>query len=169
MRKILFYAMMIIVGISSPILTFAANTTFDIIPQAGKDKTELWKDVECVAGKWEWPECQKWTVRDRINNKAEVYDGTKNPNGKPDIGACFATGIFSWNCALDWIVYAIQFLSQLGILVWAWMIIYAWYKYATAVFTGKSPSMSMVKDAIIGVLIIVFAYAIIKLLTAMFL
>jgi VIT1/CCC1 family predicted Fe2+/Mn2+ transporter len=49
------------------------------------------------------------------------------------------------------------------------MIIYAGYKYASAVFSGKSPSFSMVKDAIIGVLVIIFSYAIIKALSAAFL
>lgn len=163
MSKILFRLAAAVTLLATPLMSFA-TTDFSIIPESKEQ--EPGKAVDCVAGKGE--DCKKGTVRDRYNAQAEKYDGTKDKN-KRDIGACFATGIFSWNCVIDYIVYGIRFLSEVGILVGAGMIIYAGYKYATAVFSGKSPGNDMVKNAIIGVLVIIFSYAIVKILTAAFL
>ncbi len=139
--------------------SFAADS-LEIIPEA-KDPSTLWKDVDCVAGTD--PNCKKWTVRDRYNNKASWYDS------KWDLWASFSTWIFSWDTIIEYIVYIIKFISQLWLVVWVVMIIYAWYKYATAVFSGKTPSSDIIKDAIMWVLVVIFAYAIIKALTAAFL
>ena len=51
------------------------------------------------------------------------------------------------------------------------MIIYAGYLYASNVFTGEgiSQGKNAIKYAVIGVFVIVFAYAIMKLLTSLFL
>jgi hypothetical protein len=50
------------------------------------------------------------------------------------------------------------------------MIIYAGYIYASSVFTGKETGAGnkAIKNAIIGVLVIVFSYAIMKLITSAF-
>jgi len=51
------------------------------------------------------------------------------------------------------------------------MIIYAGYKYASWVFTGDASKWwkDAIKWAIYGILIIIFSYAIMKILLAMFL
>lgn len=144
-------------------ISFAADS-LQIIPEA-KDPTTVWSQVDCVA--WNSTGCKKGSVRDRYNAQAQKYDKAKN---WPDTWASFATGIFSWDTIIEYIVYIVKFISQIWILVGVVMIVYAGYKYATAVFTtGKSPSTDMIKDAIMWVLIVIFSYAIIKALTAAFL
>lgn len=141
--------------------SFAADS-LQIIPEA-KKPNELWSQVDCVAGTSSGDNCRKWTVRDRYNRQASWYDRNW------DTWASFATWIFTWDTIIEYVVYIIKFLSQLWLVVGVMMIIYAWYKYATAVFSGKTPSTDIVKNAIMWVLIVIFAYAIIKALTAAFL
>ena len=154
--------------------SFAADS-LEIIPSA-KNPNELWKEVDCVAGgtfvdaNKVTQNCPgvtaKSTVRDRYNAQWAKYCWGKTF----DLGAAFSTWIMSWDCIIEYIVYIIRFLSQIWLLVWVLMIIYAGYKYATAVFSsGKTPSPDIIKNAIIWVLIVIFAYAIIKALTAAFL
>jgi hypothetical protein len=81
-----------------------------------------------------------------------------------------ATGIMNRNTLLDYVVYLIKFVSQIGLVIGALMIILAGYKYATSVFGGKTTEgNNAVKFAIIGVLVISFSYAIMTLLTSAFL
>ncbi len=146
----------------APLMTFA--TDFEVIPEA--NSKNLGGEVDCVAWTTTTGCATKGkTVRDRYNNQSKIYDNAR----KPDLWASFATGIFSRNSVLEYIIYIVKFISEIGLVIGAGMIIYAGYKYASAVFSGKSPSFSMVKDAIIGVLVIIFSYAIIKALSAAFL
>ncbi|MDR2191129.1 MAG: hypothetical protein LBP53_08450 [Candidatus Peribacteria bacterium] len=81
-----------------------------------------------------------------------------------------ATGIMNWDTILNYLVYVVKFLSQIGLLIGALMIIYAGYLYASSVFGGKTNTgNSAIKNAIIGVLVISFSYAIMKFFTAVFL
>jgi hypothetical protein len=50
------------------------------------------------------------------------------------------------------------------------MIIYAWYKYATGVFTWDASKSwkDAIKWAIYGLLIVIFSYSIMKILLSMF-
>lgn len=152
---------------STMIVPFSFADSLEIIPTA-KDPAELGNQVDCVG--WDISKCKTSTkpgktVRDRYNVQSNSYCGWN----KVDLWGAFATGIMSWECIIEYIVYIIKFISQVWLLVWVVMIIYAGYKYATAVFTGKTPSSDIIKDAIIWVLVVIFAYAIIKVLTAMFL
>jgi hypothetical protein len=47
-----------------------------------------------------------------------------------------ATGIMDWTTILDYVVYLIRFLSQIGLVIGALMIVYAGYKYATTILNG---------------------------------
>ncbi len=132
---------------------------FEIIPATKTNN--LGQDVDCVAGSNTGVECQKWTVWDRYNKKTKAYSG--------DLGAQFATGIFSRDGVLDYVVYIIRFISQMGLVIGAWMIIYTGYKYASAVFSGKTPSTDMIRNALGGILVVIFSYAIIRILTSAFL
>jgi len=75
------------------------------------------------------------------------------------------------NTILKYVAYVVSFASQIGLLIGAAMIVYAGYLYATNVFTGKGTSdgNTAIKNAIIGVLVVTFSYAIMKFFTAMFL
>ena len=88
-----------------------------------------------------------------------------------DLGAAFETGVFSWNIVISYLVYLLRFISQLGLLIWAVMILYAGYQYATFIFGFWDPSKAKttINRAIQWVLILVFSFAIWGGLTAMFL
>ena len=76
-----------------------------------------------------------------------------------------------WSTLLTYLAYLIRFLSEAGLFVGACFIIYAGYIYASNVFTGKDPSAgkTAITNAIIGVIVITFSYAIMKAITAAFL
>ena len=74
--------------------------------------------------------------------------------------------IMSWDTILDYCVYLVKFLWEVALLVWAVAIIYLWYKRITKEFLGNQPKgLTMV---IIWILIIIFAYVIVKLLRSAF-
>jgi hypothetical protein len=152
MKKIL----LILVGFSvsaMPFVAMAATNNFEIIPES---QTDVSQDVTDIGRTW-------WSVRDRLNQKANDYEQ------KGDLGATFASGAFTRNTILNYIVYLVRFLSQVALVIWAGMIVVSGYKYATAAFTGKPAWSKDIKNAIIGVLVVIFSYAIIKILTAAFL
>ncbi len=139
--------------LSLPLFTFAVQNSFEIIPESEKDVSQ---DVDEVGKSW-------GSVRDKLNQKAQEYED------KWDLGAQFASGAFTWNTLLNYVVYLVRFLSQIALVIGAGMIVVSGYKYASASFTGKQPNSSDVKNAIIGVLIVVFSYAIVRILTEAFL
>ena len=77
-----------------------------------------------------------------------------------------ASGIIEIDDIMNYMVHVVQFLSQLGLVVWMIFIMYAWYKYAMSVFNWWSVPSATVKNAIIGILIVIFSYAIMKILTS---
>ncbi len=135
-------------------ITYWQNPDFEIIPQATDDVSSDVKNI--------WEEWGK--VRENYNKKAEDYQT------KWAIWNAMASWVFTRSTIIDYIVYLIRFLSQLGLLIWAVMIIYAWYIYASSAFTGKDASWGKkaITNAIIWVLIITFSYAIMKLITSAF-
>ena len=77
-----------------------------------------------------------------------------------------ASWIMNWNTIMNYLVFIVQFLSQLGLVVWTAFIIYAWYKYMTDAFWWKSVPSKTITNAIIWILIVIFSYAIMKFLTS---
>ena len=82
-----------------------------------------------------------------------------------------ASGIMTRETLIQYVIYLIRFISQIGLVIGVVMIIYAGYLYATSIFnaSGMSKGKSALTNAIIGVLIVVFSYAIMKILTSAFL
>lgn len=140
-----------------PIYSFAQETPndFEIIPQAssGDKAGDAVKAVGQTGG----------SVRDAYNKQAARLSG--------NLGDQMASGIMTWDTLLDYIVYLVKFLSQIGIFIGVMMIIYAGYLYASSIFNASNMSKgkSAISNAIIGVLVIAFSYAIMKLLTSAFL
>ncbi|MCX6824494.1 MAG: hypothetical protein NT085_05215 [candidate division SR1 bacterium] len=140
----------------APISSFAQTPTdFEIIPKAssGGGVVNAVNAVGQTGG----------GVRDAYNAQAI---GMKNK-----VGDQIASGIMTRDTLLDYIVYLVRFLSQIGIFIGVVMIIYAGYLYASSIFSpsNMSKGKAAITNAIIGVLIISFSYAIMKLLTSAFL
>lgn len=154
MKKILLS--MVLVWISLFSISYWAND-FEIIPKA-KEPTTIWDSVNEVWKDW-------WKVWETYNKKAESM------NDLNKVWDQFATGIMTWDTLIHYVIYLVRFISQIGLLIWWVMIIYAWYLYSTTVFGWWDASKwnKAIKDAIIWILIVSFSYAIMKFLTAAFL
>lgn len=150
------YLVMFIISFGLFWSLFAQN--LEIIP-AVKSTDDIGQTVK---GVWVW-----WKVWDEYNKQAADYQKEN------DLAAQMASGIFTWDTLLDYLAYLIKFLSEIGIFVGACFIVYAGYLYATSIFNSDSWATSKgntaIKNAIIGVLVITFSYAIMKAITAAFL
>lgn len=150
----LFITFLFGLNVLMPTLAQTSND-FEIIPKASSGgKVEA--AVEAVGETW-------WSVRDTYDKKATEM--------KNNVGDQIASGIMTRNTLLDYIVYIVRFLSQIGLVIGVIMIIYAGYLYASSVFSASNMSKgkSAITNAIIGVLVIAFSYAIMKILTSAFL
>ncbi len=158
MRKIALWFLaltLVAINVWSPLYAIDANNDFVIIPEAG-DTAKVEQAVTDVGAKW-----------------GSVWDAytTKATDMKWEVGNQLASGIMTRETLLDYVVYIVRFLSQIGLVIGALMIIYAGYLYATSVFSGGNVAKgnTAIKNAIIGVIVVAFSYAIMKLLTSAFL
>ena len=78
----------------------------------------------------------------------------------------WAAWILEVDDIMNYLVIVIQFLSQLWLVVWTIFIMFAWYKYMLSVFNWWKTTASTLKNAIIWVIIVIFSYAIMKILTS---
>jgi hypothetical protein len=153
MKKTLFWriiTMMIGIYILSVIPVFA-QTNIEIMP---KVNSETLANTNTDIQKW------AWHVRDRYNKQASELDTATQ----------IASGVMTRDTLFNYGVIVLKFLSQAGLLVGALMFIYTGYKYIMSVITGDwDPSKDLIKHAIYGILIIIFSYAIMRILTRAFL
>ena len=114
-----------------------------------------------------------WDINSKIqdpNNSKHVWDIYDDQASGLNTAEQIASGVMTRNTILDYGVLLLKFLSQAWLLVGALMFIYTWYKYIMSVITGDGePSKDNIKYAIYGILIIVFSYAIMRILTRAFL
>lgn len=76
------------------------------------------------------------------------------------------TWIMSWDTILDYCVFLVKFLWEVALLIWAVAIIFLWYKRITKNVFWESPKgLTMI---VIWILVVIFAYAIVKLLWSAF-
>jgi hypothetical protein len=141
-------------NILSGIVVFAQDAAnLEIVPKADQDLWEI--NTQIQESQWEH-------VRDTYNKKADEL--------KNDVGTQIASGVMTRDTILNYGVVLLKFLSQAGILIGALMFIYTWYQYVMSVITGDwTPWNKNIKQAIYGILIIIFSYAIMRILTRAFL
>lgn len=157
MKKNIFWLLFtFILGTTLFLPTFAQTQSndFEIIPKATSQQT-VTNAVNTVGS-------EGGDVRDNYDQKAKELD---------NVGDQMASGIMTRDTLLDYIVYLVKFLSQIGLVIGVLMIIYAGYLYASSVFdaSNMSKGKSAITNAVIWVLVIAFSYAIMKLLTSAFL
>ena len=162
MKKIIVLLTLSLLGYTFPIFATNQNTpnNLHIIPETTEDSGETWGAIVKNIWNWKW-----WTVLKKYNEEAEKIANSWN------LWKAFETWVINWDTLLSYIVYLMRFLNQIGLLIWSIMILYAWYLYATTIFkwNNASTGKSAIKNAIIGILVIIFSYAILKGLEAMFL
>lgn len=77
-----------------------------------------------------------------------------------------ASWIMSRDTILDYCVYLVKFVWELALLAWALAIIFLWYKRITKNIFWEAPKgLTMI---VIGILVVIFAYVIVKLIWAAF-
>ena len=97
-----------------------------------------------------------WKVMEKYKQTAEGLKTSEQ----------IASWIMTRNTIMDYLVFVVQFLSQLWLVVWAIFIMYAWYKYMISVFNNSKIPSETIKNAIIWVIIVIFSYAIMRILTS---
>jgi len=131
--------------------SFGADDSWTLIPKTEQDIASQSKEV--------WS--RAWKVWENYNTLSQ----------NTDVWASFSTWIFSWDTIFYFLKHIAKVLSEIWLVVWAAMIIYAWYKYASGVFTWDASKWwkDAIKWAIYWLLIVIFSYAIMKILLSMFL
>ncbi|MFA5747672.1 MAG: hypothetical protein WC872_01000 [Candidatus Absconditabacterales bacterium] len=147
----------------SVILAAPADPTadnFEIIPKGNEaDISSAIQKVGNEGGKvWE-------------NYNEQAKNLSSKGGGAEAVGSQLASGIMTWDTLLDYATYLVNFLSQVGLLIGGLMIVYAGYMYATTIFGGGDATKgnNAIKYAIMGILVVIFSYAIMRLLTRAFL
>ncbi len=109
-------------------------------------------------------------VGSKAGNVTNRYREIAEMTGR-SVGDQLASGIMSRDTLLDYLVYLIRFISQIGILIGAVQIIIAGYKYAVAVFNWADAqgANDNIRSAITGVAIIAVSYWFMRILTNAFL
>jgi len=149
--------------------TFAQNPEFEILPKA-TDTDKVKKFVEQLGD------------TKSSENFSEIYNARAedllNDWWTADrecawLGNQFASGIFNRDSILCLVVQVVRFVSNMALVVWALMIIYAGYIYAMSVFNsdsfGVGKGHEAIKRAIIGIVVVTFSYAIINFVIEAFL
>ena len=123
---------------------------FNIMPELTEGEiSDIDKKIEIIWSEW-------WYVWDHYNDEATRLTTSQQ----------VASWIMNWDTIMNYLVFIVQFLSQLGLVVWAVFIMIAWYKYAVSLFQWWKTPSSTVKNAIIGILIVIFSFAIMRTLTS---
>ncbi len=139
----------------------ATQNNLHIIPETPqKEQQQAAENVRYVGDPNQWG-----TAIERYNEIASGYEK------KWDIAKAMQTWIMGRDTLIQYVVYIMKFLSQLGLLIWWIMILYAGYQYATTIFGYGSPSnaKNAIKNAIVWVIVIIASYAILKGLISLFL
>ncbi len=109
------------------------------------------------------------------NKKADFWkvywDRAAEFSKAKDIGSQFASGIMDRDTIFLLLAQLVRVLSNMALVIGAAMIIYAGYLYISSVYTGDNAAKAngAIKRAVIGIVVVIFSYAIIRILVAMFL
>ena len=139
-----------------PVFTLAQNEEikvdwFNILPELKeKEITEVDQKIAQIWQTW-------WKVWESYISWASELSTSQQ----------IASWIMNRDTIMNYLVFIVQFLSQLWLVVWTLFIIYAWYKYMLSIFNGWKVPSETIKNAIIWVIIVIFSYAIMKTLTSL--
>ena len=137
-----------------PTNTYASDLEvdgFNIIPELTEPEiVEANKKIEAIWTSW-------WHVMENYRDAAEELTVKQQ----------VATWIMNRDTITQYLIFVVKFLSQLWLVVWTIFIIYAGYKYMVSVFVGgKWATKDTILNAIIWVTIVIFSYAIMRILTS---
>lgn len=123
---------------------------FNIMPELDEDEmANVNNQIEIVWSKW-------WEVWNNYNKAASEMKTSEQ----------LASWIMNRDTIMNYLIFFVQFLSQIWLVVWTVFIMYAGYKYMLSAFGKGGVSSKIIINAIIWVLIIIFSYAIMRILTS---
>lgn len=131
-------------------LTFAQSEPwFEIMPESTNDPGKIVETIWKTGGKvWD-------TYKQQTENESLT------------LGDQFASGVMTWDTLLDYAVYLVKFIGQLALLAGAlWIIVFGYMK-ATEHLKMSWGGWKLWK-VVIWILVISFAYVIIKTIWSMF-
>lgn len=131
-----------------------AQSKIEIIPSLSDEQIEKLGDVQdrIMTG----DEKSVWT---KYNTEAKKLSTEEQ----------FVSGVMTWDTIFDYAIIFLKFLSEAGIAIGGLQIIRVGYQYIMSVINGENPHQNLIKQAIIGILVIIFSYAIMRILTRTFL
>lgn len=123
---------------------------FNIMPELKDDELKkINSQIDAIWSEW-------WHVWDHYNDEASRMKTSEQ----------LASWIMNRNTIMNYLIFFVQFLSQIWLVVWAVFIMYAGYKYMFSAFGKGGVSSKIIVNAIIWVLIVIFSYAIMRILTS---
>lgn len=161
-KAIFLSSFMILFSLFAINIAGAQDIWFEIVPD--KTSNNVWETVNKV-GVW-------WKVWDNYKDTAygEKVSDWSNTREWSDMSLWdqLASWIMTWDTILDYAVYLVKFIWQLALLAGALGIIYFGYSKATDSVSWKSTTISKLSHVVAGILVISFAYVIIKMVWSMF-
>lgn len=131
----------------------SAQDTLNIIPSLGVSGNQAIGDAHqnIITG--------TWRVRNTYNNAASWFNTQEQ----------IVSGIMTWDTLLNYGILILKRLSQAGIAMGSLMLIYVGYQYIMSVIAGTTPDNKLIPRAMSGILVIIFSYAIMRILVRTFL
>ena len=138
---------------------FAAGTNvsdFNIIPEAKSSYPDA------VDRLWD---PKKWGFWNVYQYFWESFDK------KNDVGSSFASGIFTWDTILLFVIRIGNRIANVALVAGAACVIYAGYLYVVSAFGSDETGTAndAIKYAAIGIVVITMSYGFMRILIAMFL
>jgi hypothetical protein len=140
---------------------------------------KVWLNLLVAAEKIEFqiiPEAEKWdrwteSIVKIKNARWEVMDTYVAESNKLKLWEQFASWIMNWDTILDYAAYLVKFLANVAMVIGSWTVIYAGYLYVMAWYNGDQSAQanSAIKYAVIGIVVVIFSYAIMRILISAFL
>jgi hypothetical protein len=146
-----------------PVLAANKDDPFVLIPEA-ENKAQVQKDVDNL-GK----------ITDGNGNIKEKslrdeYDDAATKSEK-DVGAQLASGIMNRNTIFWLLTQVVKFVANAALIVWSCTVIYAGYLYAMSIYAWdeSGAAKKAITTAIKGIIIVIFSYAILRIVIFAFL
>lgn len=166
MKKLLTYTiltvMMFLYGLTSlggaVVSAWNADDPFVLIPEAeSEERVTKVKELQEIKKDKDF-----WTD---FNTAGDDFAWDK------DIGSQMASWIITRDTILLLVVRIVKFVSNAALVVGSLMVIYAWYLYVMSAIAWDQTSQAneAIKDAIIGIVVVIFSYAIQKFVIEAFL
>ena len=158
-KKLITFVLIWVVFVLTNTIYAGSEPSFEIIPWS--TTSNIWEEVERIKVWW-----SVWDKYKDIAYGTKVWDTNTRVWSNRSLWDQFASWIMTWDTILDYAVYLVKFIWQLALLAWAiWIIYYGYVKATEHLKWSGGWKLWMI---VVGILVISFAYVIIKMVWSMF-